>query len=274
MALGSLNLQGRGNTRLLGLLALLTMLGVGTMAGCYLTRPDDQAQASDVNNRNFTFASGTVFHTALANVSTALAFTDEARNFTLCSGSSTATGTNKFGSCTLTVTSTTYSAGAGPQVNEVITLDPCDFDDSDDSLKVSRGQTTITSATATAVTGSGCNTTNQITASNVTGQSFTFTDGGVFASALNNVSTALAFTNNAQQFTLTSAGVVTGTASGTSSVGGSTCRLTLTSSTYVTEPRANTTITLTPCTFNSVNKTLTATNAGLTVTSAAGQIVQ
>jgi hypothetical protein len=240
-----------------------------------LSRPDDQATASDVNDRNFTFVSGEVFHSALANVSTALAFSNNAQNFTLCSGSSNATGTNKFGSCTLTVTSSTYNSGAGPQVNDVITLDPCDYDSDHKMLTISRGKITLTSAAATTVTNAACTTNNQVTASDVNGQSFTFINGGVFASALNNVSTALAFSSNAQRFTLTSAGVVSGTASGTSNVGGSTCSLTVTSSTYNSGsgPQANTVITLSPCTFDSVNKTLTVTNLGLTVTSQTGQIV-
>src|SRR5262245_14363292 len=80
--------------RLLGLGALLTILGVFTLAGCYLSRTIDQAKASDVNDRNFAFTNGAVFHSALTNVATALAFSNNAQNFTLCSGSNTASGTN------------------------------------------------------------------------------------------------------------------------------------------------------------------------------------
>src|SRR5262245_13277498 len=83
---------------LLGLCAMMTILGVLTVAGCYISRTIDQAKASDVNNRNFTFTNGAVFDAALANVSTALAFSNNAQNFALCSGSNTASGTNTFGS--------------------------------------------------------------------------------------------------------------------------------------------------------------------------------
>ena len=55
-----------------GLGALLTIIGTFTLAGCYLSRTIDQATASDVNNRSFTFANGAVFNTALNNVSTTL----------------------------------------------------------------------------------------------------------------------------------------------------------------------------------------------------------
>jgi len=66
-------------SRLLELGALLAILGVFALAGCYISRTIDQATASDVNNRNFTFTSGEVFHTALKNTSTALAFSNNAQ---------------------------------------------------------------------------------------------------------------------------------------------------------------------------------------------------
>ena len=117
-------------------------------------------------------------------------------------------------------------------------------------------------------------TIDQATADNVNNRSFTFTSGAVFNSALANVSTALAFSNQAQQFTLTSVGTVGGMATGTSSVSGGSCRLTVTTSSYTTGPQKGDPITLTPCTYNSTSNTLTVTNLGLTVTSATGQITQ
>src|SRR5712691_2753374 len=84
---------GRKVRRIFALGALLTIIGAFTLAGCYLSRTIDQATASDVNNRSFTFANGAVFNTALANVSTTLSFTDNATNFTLSSAGGTATGT-------------------------------------------------------------------------------------------------------------------------------------------------------------------------------------
>ena len=255
--------------RILVLSMLTIMGGVFILASCYLSRTIDQATADDVNNRSFTFTSGAVFNSALANVSTALAFSNNAQSFTLCSGSQTASGTNKFGSCTLTVTDSKYSADAGPQINDVITLDPCDFDRDANTLTVSKGNVTATSAAATTATGTGCSTGTSATADNVNSQSFTFTNGGVFDSALNSVQTALAFSNQAQQFTLTSVGTVSETATGTSSVSGGSCSLTVTTSSYSAGPQKGATITLNPCTYNSTTNTL-----GLTVTSATGQIVQ
>src|SRR5919206_975686 len=105
--------------RICGLGALLIILGMGILKGCYLSRTVDQATASDVNNRSFTFANGAVFHDALNNVSTTLCFTDNAANFILSSSGGTANGTNQFGSCILTVVTSTFAAGAGPQGGDV-----------------------------------------------------------------------------------------------------------------------------------------------------------
>ena len=72
-------------SRLLELGALLTILGAFALAGCYISRTIDQATASNVNNRNFTFANGGAFHSTLNNVSTTLAFSNNAQHFTLTS---------------------------------------------------------------------------------------------------------------------------------------------------------------------------------------------
>jgi hypothetical protein len=243
----------------------MAILGAFALAGCYLSRTIDQATASDVNNRNFTFTNGAVFHSALTNTSTALAFSNNAQNFALCSGTKTATGTNRFGSCTLTVTDSKYDANAGPQINDVIKLDPCDFDSDDKRLTVSNRDITATSTAATTVTDTGCNTTTPATPSQLSNQSCTFANGGVFDANLSNVSTTLAFNSTAQNFTLTSSGAtaVSGTASGTSSIVTGSCRLTVTKSTYTFT--LSTTITLLPCTFD--HNTLTVSNRGITVTS-------
>jgi hypothetical protein len=236
-----------------GLYALLTIIGTCILAGCYLSRTIDQATASDVNDQTFTFANGAVFHSALANVSTTLSFTDNATTFTLSSAGGTATGTNKFDSCILTVVTSTYGASAGPQEGEVITLDPCDFDSDNKTLTVSNRDVTVTSTVATATnTGSGGNT-NQATATNVNNQK----------------STALTFKDNATNFTLTSAG---GTATGTNRF--SSCILTVTASSYADGdgPQADTRITLSPCTFDSTTKKLTVSNGSITATSAAAEV--
>jgi uncharacterized membrane protein len=248
-----------------GLGALLTIIGALILTGCYLSRTVDQATASDVNNQSFTFANGGVFHAALANASTTLCFTDNATNFTLSSAGGTATGTNRFDSCILTVATSTFTIGAGPQGGEVITLDPCDFDSDRQTLTVSNRDLTTTSMVAVACRPGSSGNVNQATVGNVNNQSFTFTSGAVFNSGLINVSTALAFTNNATQFTLTSA---TGTATGTNRFG--SCILTVTTSTYPvgSGPQANSVLTLSPCNFDNTAKTLTVSNAGITATSA------
>lgn len=255
--------------RMFGLCLMITMLGAFILTGCYLSRPIGQATASDVNNRSFTFASGAVFHAALVNVSTTLSFTNNAANFTLSSAGGTATGTNRFDSCILTVTTSTYNAAAGPQVGGVITLDPCDFDSDDNTLTVSRGSSIATSTAATPVVPGSSGNVHQATASDVNNQKFTFASGAVFHTALVNVSTALTFTSSAANFTLSSAG---GTATGTNRFG--SCILTVTTSTYSTAagPQVGDVITLQPCNFDSTNSTLTVSNGTSTATSAPGTL--
>ena len=252
---------------------LLTIIGALILKGCYLSRTVDQATASDVNNQSFTFANGAVFHSALANVSTTLCFTDDATNFSLSSAGGPANGTHRFGSCILTVTDSKYAAGAGPQVGDVITLEPCDFDSERLTLTVSNRDLTTTSTVATACSPGNVGNSIPATASSVNNQSFTFDSGEVFDSALINVSTALEFKNNATSFTLTSAGI-SGTASGTSTVQSGSCTLTIANSTYTvgTKLRANNTVKLSPCNFDLTTRKLTVSNAGITATSEASVI--
>ena len=217
-----------------GLGALLTIIGALILTGCYLSRTSDQATASDVNNQSFTFANGAVFHAALVNVSTTLCFTDNATNFTLSSAGGTATGTNQFGSCILTVANSTYTVGAGPQGGEVITLDPCDFDSDIQTLTVSNRDLTATSTAATACSpGSNVNVI-PATADDVNNQSFTFAttpSGGVFDSAPGKRHNHPGFYRYCdQRFSLTS--LPAGRATGTSTVQGGSCTLTITDSTY------------------------------------------
>ena len=132
---------------------ILITAGVLLLCGCEKGNTVEQATAMDVNNQSFTFADGQVFDPALTNISTTLTFTNNANNFTLSSAGGSATGTNVFGSCILTVTSSTYLSGAGPQVGAVITLSPCDFNSSDNTLSVTNvTNETITAISAPAVT--------------------------------------------------------------------------------------------------------------------------
>ena len=250
---------------------VLTLIGACILAGCYLSRTVNQATASDVNNQSFTFVNGAVFNAALVNISTTLCFTDDAIDFTLSSAGGTAAGTNQFGSCTLTVANSSYSVGTGPQVGEVITLNPCNFDSDLKTLTISNRNLTATSTVATACSPGSSGNVVPATPQNVNNQSFTFDtapSGGVFDSALTNLVTALAFTAQATTFSLTSA---TGTATGSSTVQGGICTLNIATSTFAFNagPQANNVIRLNPCNFDNTARTLTVTNLG-TATSEPG----
>ena len=130
-----------------GFVMLIALAGAMSLLGC--SEDIQQAIASDLNNQSFTFPSGAVFNPGLANIATTLAFSNNAANFTLSSAGGTAAGNNTFGNaCTLTVTASTYAIGAGPQVNDVIRLDPCDFDIPNKTLLIGNGTTTATSSPA------------------------------------------------------------------------------------------------------------------------------
>jgi hypothetical protein len=245
------------------------------LKGCYLSRTVDQATASDVNNRSFTFANGAVFHAALVKVSTTLCFTNNATNFTLSSAGGTAAGINRFDSCILTVANSSYTVGTGPQVGEVITLDPCDFDSDRQTLTISNRDLTATSTVGVACSPGSSGNVAPATVENVNNQSFTFStapSGGVFDAALTNLPTSLAFTNNATNFSLTSA---SGTATGTSTIQSGSCTLTINNSTYTvgTHLQVNSRIRLNPCNFDNTAKTLTVTNLG-TATSEPGKFLR
>jgi hypothetical protein len=252
-----------------GLGALLTIIGALILTGCYLSRTTDQATASDVNNQSFTFTNGAVFHAALVNISTTLCFTDDAANFTLSSAGGTAAGTNRFDSCILTVVTSNYTVGAGPQVGEVITLDPCDFNSDLKTLIVSNRDLTAASTVAVACSPGSSGNVVPATTENVNNRRFTFDTeprGGVFDSGLQNITTALAFTDDATRFSLTS---TSGSATGTSNVQGGSCILTVTDSEFSVGagPQDNSIIRLNPCNFNNTTRTLRVTTNLGTATS-------
>jgi hypothetical protein len=256
--------------------ALLTIIGALILAGCYLSHTVDQATASDVNNQSFTFTNGAVFHAALVNVSTTLCFTDNATNFTLSSAGGTAAGTNRFDSCILTVANSSYTVGTGPQVGEVITLDPCDFNSDLKTLTVSNRDLTATSTVAVACSPGSSGNVTPATVDNVNNQSFTFStapSGGVFDTSLTNLPTSLAFTINATNFRLISA---SGTATGTSTVQSGSCTLAINNSTFpiTTNLQPNRTIRLNPCSFDNTARTLTVTTNLGTATSAPGMFTR
>jgi len=219
---------------LLNLGVALTITGALTLSGCAAT--DGQATTEDVNNKAFTFSSGTVFHPALTGATT-LEFIDRANTFTLFSANGTASGNNRFGSCILTVSTSTYAPGTGPQVNDVITLNPCNFDSTNRTLTVSNGPATATSNPAIA-------RLVNATANDLNDKTFLFVSGEIFHPALVNIPVTLEFTNNGNDFTLTSADNTDDEANGNNTLG--SCTLTVARSTYRpgTGPQVNDVITL------------------------------
>jgi hypothetical protein len=232
---------------LLHLGVALTIIGMLILSGCAAT--DGQATEDDVNNNALTFPSGTVFHPALTSATT-LEFTNNANSFALSSAGGIVTGSNRFDSCILTVGSSTYAPGTGPQVNDVITLSSCDFDSTNRTLTVSNGSITATSSPAIA-------RLVNATASDLNEKTFLFVSGEVFNDALVNIAVTLEFTNDAQSFTLTSTTNTDNEASGANTFG--SCILTVTRSNYRpgTGPQVGDVITLSTCQFNSSTGSLT-----------------
>jgi hypothetical protein len=124
---------------MLGLVMLSAIVGTAALLGC--SEEIQPAVADDLNNRSFTFAHGGVFHPALANMPTTLAFTNNSTNFALSSVSGTAVGTDSLNPCVLTVTFSTYAPSTGPQADDTMTLTPCDFDTASKTLIIGNGTT-------------------------------------------------------------------------------------------------------------------------------------
>ena len=129
---------------MLGLMMLIALAGASALLGC--SEEIQPATVSDLNNQSFTFTNGVIFHPALVNMPTTLAFTNNSTDFALSSASGTAVGTDSLNSCVLTVTFSTYAPGTGPQANGTITLNPCDFDRSNKTLIIGNGILTQISA--------------------------------------------------------------------------------------------------------------------------------
>jgi hypothetical protein len=134
----------RARTILLGLMVTVAMVSSLTLPGC--SEDVQETALSDVQRRSFAFSNGAVFHTALANVPVTLSFTDNFGVFALASARGTAEGFSTFAPCVLTVGTSTYDVGTGPQANDVIRLELCDFDTSSDTLIVGNGTVTAVSA--------------------------------------------------------------------------------------------------------------------------------
>lgn len=128
----------------LGLVMSIAIVGTAALLGC--SEEIQPAVAEDLNNLSFTFANGVIFHPALANMPTALSFTNNSTNFALASASGTAVGTDSLNPCVLTVTFSTYAPGTGPQANDAMTLNPCDFDRASTTLIIGNGTISQVSA--------------------------------------------------------------------------------------------------------------------------------
>src|SRR5262245_57452506 len=122
----------------------LTTTSTAAVAGCQGNSGNSiPVTAANVTGQSFTFStppSGEVFDTRLINVTTALAFTNSAAQFSLTSTSiganATGTSTVQGGVITLTIASSSYAFAAGPQVGDVIRLNPCTIDTSTRELTV------------------------------------------------------------------------------------------------------------------------------------------
>ncbi len=136
---------------MLGLVMISAIASAVALLGC--SEEIQPAINVDLNNQSFTFANGAIFHPALANMPTTLAFTNNSTNFSLfltnAPATGTAVGTNSVNPCVLSVTFSTYASGTGPQANDTIMLTPCDFDRSNKTLIIGNG--TITEISAPAV---------------------------------------------------------------------------------------------------------------------------
>ena len=124
----------------------LVVIGTLTVLGCGKSNTSDaSATASDLTNRSFAFTSG-----AGPNLATVLglpqgqAFTLQFGNFggtnvgpvTLDSGGSAASGTVTLGSCTFRFDRSTFPAGRGPQSGTQFTIDPCQSNSNDKTLRL------------------------------------------------------------------------------------------------------------------------------------------
>ena len=128
-------------------MVLIAVIGALTVLGC---SNDDSttfvsATANDLTNRSFTFPTGAGPSLAAAiGLPQGQAFTMEFANFggtnvgpaTLDSGGSTASGTVTLGSCTFRFDRSTFPAGRGPQSGAQFTIDPCEVNRNDNTLRL------------------------------------------------------------------------------------------------------------------------------------------
>ena len=141
-------------------MALVVVIGTLIVLGCSSNDDSSSAAAapSDLTNRAFPFPSGagpdlaTVF-----GLPQGQAFTLQFGNFngtnvgpvTLDSGGSDASGTVTIGSCTFQFNRSTFPVGSGPQSGTQFTIDPCQINREDNTLRlVATSGEALVSATA------------------------------------------------------------------------------------------------------------------------------
>jgi hypothetical protein len=132
----------------LGLVVVVILGSSLALLGCGGDDTED-ASPSNTNNLTFAFANGVAFDPNLNNIPVNLTFLNSSTTFVLQVPGAilrTATGTNRFDSCILTVGpgrdpsaiggGSTFPVGTGPQPNTIINLTTCEFDTDNDTLKV------------------------------------------------------------------------------------------------------------------------------------------
>lgn len=146
-----------------GILTLIVLVGTLIVLGCDGSSNSDSgaastraATATDLANQAFTLSSGGVFSLALGNTEVLLSFanfTNDGDNnpntgtFTLTSISGTASGTVAIGSCDLLVETSTFDSliVAEIQSGQTISLNPCEVNTNDGSLRVQNVTSGVTS---------------------------------------------------------------------------------------------------------------------------------
>jgi hypothetical protein len=125
----------------------LAVIGALSVLGCSSNDKTStvSATASDLNNRSFAFTNGAGPNlAAVLGLPPGQAFTLQFDDFggtnvgpvTLDSGGSAASGTVTLGSCTFRFDRSTFAAGLGPQSGTQFTIDPCQINRDDNTLRL------------------------------------------------------------------------------------------------------------------------------------------
>lgn len=86
--------------------------------------PVDESNVEAIDDLAFVFSSGEAIHPNLTGDETTVTITSSS-SIEIESADGVATGTLSFGSCIIEIETSTFAAGAGPQVGDVITITPC-----------------------------------------------------------------------------------------------------------------------------------------------------